>query len=59
MDINKLLETLRELSQLANDDSVLKRTRQLAAEEMAEHFANLDEWLSKGGFKPEAWARAR
>lgn len=28
-----------------------------AAAEAGEHIAGLDEWLSKGGFLPEAWRR--
>lgn len=27
----------------------------LAATELADAFTALDEWLSKGGFRPEAW----
>lgn len=29
------------------------------ADDMASAFQGLDEWLSKGGFLPEAWARVR
>lgn len=28
-----------------------------AADEFAGHFANLDKWLSKGGFLPKEWDR--
>lgn len=27
-----------------------------AAEDLADSFAALDEWITKGGFLPEAWA---
>lgn len=53
MDVN---ETLRELRRLA--DLILNTPeRDIAASELAEHFAALDDWLCRGGFLPAAWQR--
>ncbi len=51
MDPNETLKELRELIDLVlrgDDTSVF---------EAATKFEDLDEWISKGGFLPEAWNR--
>lgn len=56
MDPNETLRQLRnavryferpQSERLLTDDELL--------DEITERFRALDEWLSKGGFKPEAW----
>lgn len=45
-------------------DEALRRMRDLCTidgvdpEKIVAQFQELDEWLTKGGFLPEAWARA-
>lgn len=50
MDPNETLRRLRELCALDNC--------RLFAEEIADLFEALDQWLSKGGFLPEPWTGA-
>ena len=51
MDPNAALEALRQLVKQVYSGA---RTDPWL---FAEHFENLDEWLSKGGFLPEAWKK--
>lgn len=57
MDPNKLLAQLRESARVvlvaAAEDEWTVSGIEL---QMSEDFAALDEWLSKGGFKPGDWA---
>lgn len=56
MDPDQVLRLARE----ANANSLTTSDSDLAAEladEALNHYADLDEWLSKGGFLPKAWAR--
>ncbi len=48
MDPNKTLEDIREI--LATEDDYVQRAGELATLVQA-----LDEWLTSGGFLPEAW----
>lgn len=56
MDPNATLARIRERAQeilsirAAGDEALA------AADELAEHVQAMDEWLSKGGFLPQAWA---
>lgn len=43
-----------EDSLVPKEPSVIDKA--FAGEELAEAFTNLDEWLIKGGFLPQAWA---
>jgi len=54
VDPNQALENIRSASRKA-DYALHDLSRELAYKEMAEHFEALDEWLSKGGFLPDAW----
>lgn len=51
MDPNATLARIRELAAQLEIDS----SDPYVVEELAEQFTALDEWLSKGGFKPSAW----
>ena len=55
MDPNAALGRVRYLTGKINSPGV--RTEDLAtlAEDLAEVFQGLDEWLSGGGFRPDAW----
>ncbi len=53
MDPNETLERLRELAAIivrSDDDAT-------AAYELADAVQNLDQWLSNGGFLPQAWGK--
>ncbi len=57
MDPNETLRLIRQEQSMMlyaeeQGDSV---TYGMAARELAEHVTNLDEWLTKGGFLPDAW----
>ncbi len=52
MDPNEALAQLRELAS-ATDASM--EDASFRAEELSSRFADLDEWLTGGGFKPAAW----
>jgi hypothetical protein len=57
MDPDKLLAELREVVadfREAEDGKSLIRL----GDELAAKFADLDDWLVNGGFKPHAWSRA-
>ena len=56
MDPNEALKNARALAAaiLKDGETWDSATR---AEELANAFEALDEWLSKGGFLPEAWKR--
>ena len=58
MDPNATLEHLRDLT-----NSVFYRaptgTEDVRALELAEAFDDLDNWLSRGGFQPDAWDGSR
>jgi hypothetical protein len=65
MDPDKALETIR--TALVRADEYLSSDEDLArndyfkalvyAQQVAEGFRSLDQWLSKGGHLPEEWAR--
>lgn len=57
MDPEAAHKRLVELSeQIVQGDTVLDyESLRQRAEELAETFLGLDEWMSKGGFKPEVW----
>lgn len=60
MDPDETLRRLQDKAEWEIQDSwhvpVSERLRN--AEEMAELFQALDEWLSKGGFPPTDWSRS-
>jgi hypothetical protein len=56
MDPNAALAEMREL---AHDLLNGTDTFTTSAYEIAEHVQALDEWLSKGGFLPNAWVHVR
>lgn len=58
MDPNTTLDELRELVEAANRNDELLDW-QLVAEELADRFAALDQWLSRGGFLPTDWNALR
>lgn len=55
MDPNETLRVLRlTIRQMdADENPAIKAAH---AEEVAEYFEALDEWLSRGGLLPEAWS---
>lgn len=56
VDVNETLRMLRltiKQMRVDTDPSV----RKAHADEIAEYFDAVDEWLSKGGFLPSAWER--
>lgn len=58
MDPNQLLLLIRMTSmqmKMDEDPAVFKAH----AEELMEYIADLDEWLTKGGFLPAAWDKER
>lgn len=56
MDPNETLRRLREKVREARADAEVQGYVNLGdAVAVLEYFAALDEWLSKGGFLPEAW----
>ena len=54
MDPNACLKELRELGKHFENVPSLED-----AYRMAELFDALDKWISKGGFLPKAWSRAK
>lgn len=59
MDPNEALKNAREAVRLvrALSDGIVEEDVLLdAASDLADAFAALDEWLARGGFKPDAWA---
>ncbi len=56
MDPNTMLEDIRELMLAAESEE--QPTHEVLAD-LVNTLADLDEWLSKGGFPPEAWRHAR
>lgn len=54
MDPNETLANLRNYA-----DHVVRHSGDTYAVRLAEHFQALDEWLSKGGFRPREWSAAR
>jgi hypothetical protein len=58
MDPNKALERMRKVAGWAETAPTALSTHPLTVEalqELAELFRGLDEWLTRGGFPPEAW----
>lgn len=60
MDPNETLRQIRELLAVQHqyeDDTTTAgvAARRLAEREIAEHAEALDNWLSRGGFLPDAW----
>jgi len=59
MDPNKALERMRELaSRIVDANPEWEENTRFVLEdctELAELFCGLDEWISKGGFLPQAW----
>jgi DNA-binding HxlR family transcriptional regulator len=55
MDVN---ETLARIRKICADMNVARYEYESAAlgEDLRQAFADLDEWLSKGGFLPEDWS---
>ena len=53
MDVNLILHELREKCGEALAESGAKRSD--LVDEIAERFDALDTWMSKGGFRPDAW----
>lgn len=49
-------ETLRMLRQAIHDWSKGRYDSDLAMADVMLYFDGLDEWLTKGGFLPDAWA---
>ncbi len=50
MDPNATLDRLRELVMEYRDHGAIE-----TAEELADDFDSLDQWLSRGGFLPRDW----
>lgn len=50
MDPNEALRMLRQLASTLLDSHDLS-----VAEDLAEHFQGLDEWIMRGGLLPDAW----
>ena len=54
MDIDRALQSMREWVQEVTDNPFRHDVSEIDA---AEQFAALDQWLSTGGFRPDAWYR--
>lgn len=60
MDPNKAHERLNELAaRILNGDCQEWADLTTAAEELAETFVGLDDWISRGGFLPSRWMPGR
>lgn len=59
MDPNTALDSLRDLTTKVIRGEVDAADRESVADQIAETFQGLDEWLSKGGFLPEQWVGNR
>ena len=57
MDPNVALRYVRQYLDMIRDANTMS-DRAAGAMLIADHLGDLDEWLSKGGFLPEAWASA-
>ena len=57
MDPNKTLEEMRALVERIHEE--LDEDATTSAEELALLVTSLDEWLTRGGFLPDAWASQR
>jgi hypothetical protein len=57
MDPNAALSRIRELVEANN--RVTDASRLDIADELAELIDGLDNWLSRGGFPPDAWDRSK
>ncbi|MGI8310688.1 hypothetical protein [Saccharopolyspora hattusasensis] len=57
MDPNKTLEQLRTVVREYRQETTDPAGHLELADELVGHFENLDKWLSRGGFLPEAWQR--
>lgn len=55
MDVNATLREMREISERINA-LLITDADPVDADRLAELFAALDGWLSKGGFLPRDWA---
>lgn len=52
--------TLLELRKLVDDaETCMDSEAPVVMDELVEHIKALDEWLSMGGFPPQAWRHAR
>jgi hypothetical protein len=58
VDPNVALRRLRELANIVLNDPT-EEGNAGAADEMAELFLALDEWLKQSGFKPIEWSKQR
>lgn len=54
MDPNEVYAQIKA-SLMAMDDAMSNEAYLNAATDLFNHVTSLDEWLSKGGFFPEAW----
>ena len=58
MDPDKALARLVALSEgIVQDEALAYQALLARAEELAETFLGLDEWLRKGGFAPQPWRK--
>lgn len=59
MDPNETLRQIRAIQQewMGYDAATAKREAWSVAERLAELTGALDEWMTRGGFLPTAWAR--
>ncbi len=57
MDPNETLARIRDALKVMNNPKVGGARYIHESEKLAAAFADLDEWLSKGGFLPEDWER--
>jgi hypothetical protein len=55
MDPNATLQRIRELVEALTDHDMEDSDVVDAAGSLAESVGNLDGWISKGGFLPDAW----
>lgn len=55
MDVNETLRAARELAADIHNPEIY--VDENTADRMAELFTTIDEWLTKGGFLPDAWKR--
>jgi hypothetical protein len=58
MDPNEILRELRRWAKAMSTGNHAGPTPSLREMSMADLFESLDEWLTKGGFMPDAWDTA-
>ena len=57
MDPNEALRRIREIVEKTYDKEMSSASVEEMFNDLVDHFEALDDWLTKGGFLPNAWIR--